>query len=147
MIRLLALLCGMACGAGVMISGLVQPAAASGPAAAVWDWAIALGVAMLSALGVAALVLGLTSHLHRPFPEDRRAAFPAESLSGTIVGGLLFGLGWGVAGYVPLAALVALGHYAPGAAVFLVAVLVGMILHDLVTKGGLSRGDGARPWG
>lgn len=147
MIRLVALLCGLVCGAGVMMSGIFQPVPVSGRAEAFGDWAIMLVVTLLSALGVATLVLALTRHLRRPLLGGEAEPVSTDSPSRTVAGGLLFGLGWGVAGYFPLAALVALGHYAPGPAVFLVAVLIGMILHDLFAGGGLSRGDGARSWG
>jgi hypothetical protein len=45
----------------------------------------------------------------------------------------LFGFGWGLAGYIPLAALAAAGMFSPGAAISLVSVLGGMIVADVIT--------------
>ena len=47
-----------------------------------------------------------------------------------VVGGVLFGAGWGIGGFCPGPAIVALGSGMPAAAVFVVAMLVGMWLHD-----------------
>ena len=43
-----------------------------------------------------------------------------------VVGGLVFGAGWGLAGFCPGPALVALGMGVPQAYVFVLAMLVGM---------------------
>ena len=143
MIRLAALLCGLVCGAGVFLSGLFQPAVMSG---SLGVWALSIGAATLVALVVAALVLALSRPLTRPLNRpllggEADPVAPAGTAK-VVLGDLMFGLGWGLAGYFPLAALVALGVFAPGAAIFLAAVLVGMILHDLVAKGGMPRGEG-----
>jgi uncharacterized membrane protein YedE/YeeE len=138
MIRLAALLCGLVCGAGVFLSGLFQPAVLSG---ALGVWALSLGAATLAALAVAALVLALSRPLNRPLLGGEAEPVAPAGTAKAVLGDLMFGFGWGLAGYFPLAALVALGVFAPGAAIFLVAVLVGMILHDLVAKGGTPRGE------
>jgi uncharacterized membrane protein YedE/YeeE len=49
-----------------------------------------------------------------------------------LLGGALFGVGWGVAGFCPGPALVALGSGLPAAGIFVVAMLVGMVIHDQV---------------
>jgi len=139
MIRLAALLCGMACGAGVILSGLVQPALAAGA------WHIAL--VLLSALASAACVFALTRKLRMPLLGGEAELVPTVRTQATIAAGMLFGLGWGIAGYFPLAALVALGLFSPGAAIFLAAVLTGMILHDLLANGGRPPGERRRSWG
>jgi uncharacterized membrane protein YedE/YeeE len=136
MIRLAALFCGLVCGAGVILSGLFHPADLSGSARG-----LSLGLTVLSALVVAALVLALTRPLRRPLLGGEAEPDTPARTPKAVLGDLLFGLGLGLAGYFPLAALVALGVFAPGAAIFLVAVLVGMILHDLVAKGGTPRGE------
>jgi uncharacterized membrane protein YedE/YeeE len=47
-----------------------------------------------------------------------------------VLGGVLFGTGWGIAGFCPGPALVALGSGMGSAVVFVVAMLAGMVLHD-----------------
>jgi uncharacterized membrane protein YedE/YeeE len=49
-----------------------------------------------------------------------------------VVGGLLFGIGWGLAGFCPGPALVALGMGAGKAIVFVAAMLAGMGLFELL---------------
>ena len=48
-----------------------------------------------------------------------------------VVGSLVFGVGWGLAGFCPGPALVALGAGHWQAALFTAAMLAGMALHDL----------------
>jgi uncharacterized protein len=47
-----------------------------------------------------------------------------------VIGGALFGIGWGIGGFCPGPALVALGSGSVSAAIFVVAMLVGMVSHD-----------------
>ena len=147
MIRLAALLCGMLCGAGVILSGLFQPALLQGFASPEKAWDMSLGLGLLSALCVAAIILALTRRLSRPLLGGAAEPIEEKRTGRTVAGGVLFGLGWGLSGYFPLAALVALGLFAPGAVIFLTSVLVGMILCDLVASGGRPRIEGLRSRG
>jgi uncharacterized membrane protein YedE/YeeE len=59
----------------------------------------------------------------------------ARPLDGRLVGGsLLFGVGWGIAGFCPGPALVALGMGEIKAAVFVAAMLLGMGLFELLER-------------
>jgi uncharacterized protein len=49
-----------------------------------------------------------------------------------VVGSALFGLGWGIGGFCPGPAIAALMIGLPETVVFVVAMLVGMTLHDRV---------------
>jgi uncharacterized protein len=151
MIRLAALFCGLMCGAGVIMSGIYQPARLQGFVNPAGTWDASLGIVLVSAFCVAALVLALTRPLTRrlslPLLGGQAEPIVEESTRKTIAGGVLFGLGWGLASYFPLAALVALGLFSPGAAVFLTAVLCGMIFHDLVANRGWARIEGLRSRG
>jgi uncharacterized protein len=51
-----------------------------------------------------------------------------------LTGGALFGVGWGIAGFCPGPGLVALGMGEPKALVFVVAMLMGMIVFQLLEK-------------
>ena len=46
------------------------------------------------------------------------------------MGGLLFGVGWGLAGFCPGPALVSLGSGQPKALVFVLAMLAGMLVFE-----------------
>ena len=62
------------------------------------------------------------------------------ALDARLIGGsLLFGVGWGLSGVCPGPALVNLGFLSAPAAVFVVAMLVGMALYELFNRLGASR--------
>jgi uncharacterized membrane protein YedE/YeeE len=50
------------------------------------------------------------------------------------VGSLVFGVGWGLAGFCPGPALVALGAGHWQALVFTLAMVVGMLVHEFTSK-------------
>ena len=68
--------------------------------------------------------LGGALHLPKSTDIDRRL----------VVGGLVFGAGWGLAGFCPGPALVSLGAGQPKAAVFVVAMLAGMYVFELLER-------------
>ncbi len=58
---------------------------------------------------------------------------PPGPVDGRLVaGGLVFGVGWGLAGYCPGPALVAAGSGSLAALAFVAAMVAGMLLHDRV---------------
>lgn len=123
---------GLVFGIGLIISGMANPAKVLGflDLAGAWDPSLALVMAGAIAVGVggfavarrrARSLLGLPMSLPGRAPLDRRLA----------AGALLFGVGWGLAGFCPGPALVALGAgYAKGA-LFVAAMLAGMFLYEL----------------
>lgn len=140
MIRLVALACGVLCGIGTLALGLFRPSLLWDLAAPGGDFDPSLGIGLLSALGVSLLTLALTRRLRLPLLGGEVEPVEVEQGWRAVTGGLLFGLGWGVTGYYPLGALVAIGLLAPGAVIFLSGLLAGMFVHDLLTgRGGTSR--------
>jgi uncharacterized protein len=147
MIRLVALACGLLCGIAIEISGLYNPSLLGDFLLPAQTRDITLGLGLVSALVTAILVLLVARRVRQPLlggTMERDATLPAWK---PLAGGLLFGLGWGLAGYFPMAALVALGLFAPGTAMFLVSVLAGMILHDVAANGGKLNIEGIRSRG
>ena len=59
-----------------------------------------------------------------------------------IVGALLFGAGWGLAGFCPGPALVSLAAGQPKAAVFVAFMVVGMIIFEVIDRRWLRDGAG-----
>ena len=147
MIRLAALFCGVLCGAGLILSGLFQPSLLQGLFNPDGAPDLTLGLGLLSALAAAALVLALTRGLSRPLLGGQGEPLVNVSTGKAVAGGVLFGLGWGLSGFFPLAALVAIGLFAPGAAIFLASMLAGMLLHDIGANGGRIRFDRLRSSG
>lgn len=143
MIRLVALACGLFCGAGFVISGLYDPALLSTFVMPQGTWTFSLGLGLLIALVVAGLVITLVGNREAPLLGGQWEPVAGGSGWKPKASALLFGLGWGLAGYIPLTAVVSAGTLSPGAVIFLTSVLSGMIISDLLT-GGLGRKNGRR---
>lgn len=127
-----ALLAGAIFGVGLILSGMADPAKVLGflDLAGAWDPSLAFvmgGAILVGAVAFAfarrrtVSLLGLQMRIPTATRPDRR-----------LVGGsLLFGIGWGIAGFCPGPALVALGMGEQKAMVFVVAMLAGMGLFEL----------------
>ncbi|MCZ8153321.1 MAG: hypothetical protein O9292_13155 [Rhodobacteraceae bacterium] len=139
MIRLAALFCGLLCGTGLMLSGLFQPTLLQDFLNPDGARDLTLGIGLLSVLGAGLLVLALTRRLSRPLLGGQGETLVEAPTRKALLGGVLFGFGWGLSGFFPLAALAAIGLFAPGAAIFLASMLVGMILHDIGANRGRFR--------
>ncbi len=133
-----AFIVGLVFGVGLIVSGMADPAKVLGflDVAGAWDPSLAL--VMAGAIGVGlvgfavagrlhATLLGLPMQLPHKRAVDRRV----------VAGGLLFGAGWGLAGFCPGPAVVALGAGYGKAAVFVAAMLVGMAIFDVLQRADL----------
>jgi uncharacterized protein len=140
-----ALLAGAVFGIGLIVSGMADPAKVLGFLDLAGNWNPSLAFVMGGAIlvGVVAFtfarkrtvsLLGLQMRMPTATQVDRRL----------VGGGLLFGIGWGIAGFCPGPALVALGMGEQKALVFVAAMLVGMGLFELLERRGAPRG-GAGP--
>jgi uncharacterized membrane protein YedE/YeeE len=130
---LAALLAGLVFGIGLIVSGMADPAKVLGflDLAGAWDPSLALVMAGAVAVGLVAFavagwrttsLLGAEMQLPTARHVDRRL----------VVGSLLFGAGWGIAGFCPGPGLVALGMGEFKALVFVAAMLVGMGLFEWI---------------
>ncbi len=126
---LTALLAGLVFGLGLILCGMADPAKVLGflDLAGAWDPSLALVMAGAIAIGVLAFAVAARRSrsllgLPMALPAVRRIDRPL------IIGSLLFGAGWGIAGFCPGPALVALGMGELKAAAFVVAMLAGMAL-------------------
>ena len=136
---LIAFLAGFVFGVGLLMSGMTDPAKVQGFLDLFGRWDPSLAFVMGGAIVVAIGAFTLAR---------RRAAAGRKSWSGEpielpasntidarlIGGGVLFGIGWGLAGFCPGPALVALSSGFGPALWFVPAMLVGMALHDAVLQ-------------
>jgi uncharacterized membrane protein YedE/YeeE len=122
---------GLLFGLGLIVSGMTDPSKIIGflDLAGAWDPSLAfvMGGAILVGLVAfrfarrrTASFLGGAMHL----PAARQIDRPL------VVGGLAFGVGWGLAGYCPGPAVVALGAGQDKAVVFVIAMIAGMALYE-----------------
>ncbi|MBW8722061.1 MAG: YeeE/YedE family protein [Polaromonas sp.] len=135
MALLSSLLAGLVFGLGLIVSGMANPAKVLGflDLAGHWDPSLALVMGGAVAVGFFAFLvakkrsrslLGAEMKLPGAGPVDRRL----------VAGSVLFGMGWGLAGFCPGPALVGLGMGEPKAAMFVIAMLAGMALFELIDK-------------
>jgi len=126
------LMCGMIFGAGLLISGMVQPTKVLGFLDIFGAWDPTLAVVMATALAVAAP--GFMLARNRPRPVLARQYFwpgKSEIDAPLVLGAGLFGIGWGLVGLCPGPALESLATLSPGVVVFVVAMAGGMVVHDI----------------
>ena len=133
------LLAGLVFGLGLIVSGMADPAKVLGFLDLGGAWDPSLAFVMVGAIAVSALAfvvarnrtasfLGATMKLPTSRDIDRRL----------VIGSVLFGIGWGVAGFCPGPGLVALGMGEVKALVFVGAMLLGMGAFELLERRGAS---------
>ncbi|SDY67769.1 hypothetical protein SAMN05518854_102247 [Variovorax sp. YR266] len=135
MLVLASLLAGLVFGLGLIVSGMANPAKVLGflDLSGAWDPSLAFVMAGAIAVGMVAFklarrrtvsILGAEMRLPSARHIDRRL----------IAGSLLFGIGWGIAGFCPGPGLVALGMGEVKALVFVAAMLAGMGIFEFFER-------------
>src|SRR5438552_7597841 len=96
------LLCGLIFGAGLLISGMVQPAKVLGFLDIFGAWDPSLAVVMAAALAVSIPGFRLASHRARPVLAEQ-CFWPTKTKIDPplVLGAALFGAGWGLVGLCP----------------------------------------------
>jgi uncharacterized membrane protein YedE/YeeE len=129
------LLAGLVFGLGLIVSGMANPAKVLGFLDLAGRWDPSLGFVMAGAIAVGVVAFAVARRRTVSFLGAEMKLPTARHLDRRLVaGGLLFGVGWGVAGFCPGPALVALGMGEGKAAVFVVAMLVGMGIFELLER-------------
>jgi uncharacterized protein len=131
MAHALALLSGLVFGLGLILAGMTDPMKVKGFLDLAGAWDPSLGLVMGGAILLGAVAFARAKGRSRSW-SGTPMEIPATTAIDVrlVVGGLLFGIGWGVAGFCPGPAIVALGSGMGSAAIFVVAMLAGMVLHD-----------------
>jgi uncharacterized protein len=125
------LICGLIFGAGLLISGMVQPTKVLDFLDIFGAWDPSLAVVMAAALAVAVPGFRLADRGARPWfaREYFRPGKTGIDLP-LVAGAAMFGLGWGLVGLCPGPALESLATLSPGIIVFVLAMAAGTIAHD-----------------
>jgi uncharacterized membrane protein YedE/YeeE len=133
MYALSAFVAGLIFGIGLLVSGMANPAKVLGFLDLAGPWDPSLALVMVGAIAVGAIgfvlarsreatLLGTPMLLPSPRVIDLRL----------VVGSLLFGVGWGLVGFCPGPALVALGAGQLKAIAFIAAMVTGMMLFEWI---------------
>ena len=126
-----ALLSGLLFGAGLTISGMVNPAIVLGFLDVAGSWNPALLLVMVGALAVA-LPGYLFLQGRKPLLAESKLAPARRDIDRRLIfGSAIFGVGWGLAGICPGPALTLFGIHPVMAFIFVAAMTVGMMLSRL----------------
>jgi uncharacterized protein len=136
---LIALLAGVVFGIGLLMSGMTDPAKVQGflDLAGRWDPSLAfvMGGAIIVAIGAFTLARRRAAARRKSWSGEPIELPTSNAIDARLIGGgVLFGIGWGLAGFCPGPALVALSSGFGPALWFVPAMLVGMALHDTVVR-------------
>ena len=129
------LLAGLVFGLGLIVSGMANPAKVLGFLDLAGAWDPSLAFVMAGAIAVATLAFALAKKRTVTFLGSAMKLPTSRDIDRRLViGSLLFGVGWGVAGFCPGPGLVALGMGEIKALVFVGAMLAGMGIFELIEK-------------
>lgn len=135
--RFIEFIVGLLFGWGLLLSGMTDPGKVQGflDLAGAWDPSLAfvMGGAVLVGLFAFSVAKKRTTTFlggALEMPTRRDVDRPL------IVGSLVFGAGWGLAGFCPGPALVSMAAGQSKALVFVVAMLAGMLAHRLMERAG-----------
>ena len=128
-------LVGLLFGLGLLLSGLTDPGKVIGFLALAGAWDPSLAFVMGGAIAVGFFAFGLARkrtvsllggalHLPKASQIDRRL----------VIGSLVFGAGWGLAGFCPGPGVVSMAAGQPKALSFVLAMLAGMALQSLAER-------------
>jgi hypothetical protein len=134
MATLFAFIAGLLFGLGLIVAGMTNPAKILGflDIAGKWDPSLALVMVGAIAVGLVAFALARRRTMSAlGLPMQLSAT---QDIDMRLVGGsLVFGIGWGLAGFCPGPALVALGAGYVKAFAFVAAMLLGMGAFELIS--------------
>ena len=131
-----ALIAGLVFGLGLLLSGMANPAKVLGflDLAGAWDPSLAFVMGGAIAVGLPAFTLAKRRRNALLTGEPMQLP-TATTIDWRLMGGsLLFGIGWGLAGFCPGPAIVALGMGLDQALVFVLAMLGGMVLFEVLER-------------
>lgn len=123
-------LAGSVFGVGLIVSGMTEPHKVLGFLDITGRWDPSLAFVMAGAVSVTALAFAFAR---------RRRATPSAQPQGRIdrrllLGALIFGIGWGLAGICPGPAVVLVGSGSGDGLIFAAGMLGGMLLFNHLTK-------------
>lgn len=129
-VRAAALLAGLVFGLGLSLSGMVNPARVIGFLNLAGPWDPSLAFVLAGAVFASMLGVALARRRARPLLAERFQWPTARSIDYRLLAGaLLFGIGWGLAGFCPGPAIASLSMGYGKSIVFVAAMLCGMALY------------------
>jgi uncharacterized membrane protein YedE/YeeE len=133
---LLVFLIGALFGTGIVLSGMANPAKVLNFFDLAGSFDPSLAFVMAGALCVAAPGYAILFRMRNKPLFDQAFRLPkASAIDSKLIGGsAVFGIGWGIAGFCPGASIPALGLGHASAAIFVAALLVGILIARRLAK-------------
>jgi uncharacterized membrane protein YedE/YeeE len=130
-----ALLAGLVFGAGLILSGMTDPGKVIGFLDVSGRWDPSLAMVMAGAIAVGFFAFRLAGRRGRTFVGGALHLPNRRDIDWRLLGGsALFGIGWGLAGFCPGPALVSFASGVDKAAVFVAAMLGGMLVYTALER-------------
>jgi uncharacterized protein len=131
---LMALIVGLVFGIGLIVSGMTNPAKVQGFLDLAGNWDPSLAFVMGGAILVGLVAFRLARNRQRSLLGEAMRLPSARHIDRRLVlGGLAFGVGWGLAGYCPGPALASLATGGK-ALVFVAAMVAGMVIFEILER-------------
>jgi len=130
---ILALFTGLIFGIGIAISGIMNPAKVFNFFDVAGKWDPSLAFVMGGAVVITFIGFRLVWRRNTPLFGGKFQIPTSNTIDGRLIGGsAIFGIGWGIAGFCPGAAIPALGTGRWEVALFLVAVTAGFYARRMI---------------
>ncbi|HDR9317948.1 TPA: YeeE/YedE family protein [Burkholderia vietnamiensis] len=132
---LTSLFAGLLFGIGLMISGMANPAKVQNFLDLAGRWDPSLAFVMVGAIAIGSLAFFIAKRRKRSFLGLSVQLPTSKTVTMRLVlGSATFGIGWGLAGFCPGPALVALGAGYSKAVGFVAAMVAGMVVFELFER-------------
>jgi hypothetical protein len=129
-----ALVAGLIFGLGLSLSGMLDPARVQGFLDVTGAWDPTLIFVLSGAVTVSGLGYAISRRLPHPAFDAGFQIPRGGRIDGPLLGGaVLFGAGWGLSGLCPGPAVAALSTGSPAIAVFVLALVAGMVAHRVLS--------------
>jgi uncharacterized protein len=136
-IAVCAFVAGLVFGIGLVVSGMANPAKVLGFLDLAGRWDPSLVLVMVGAIAVGAVGFFVARGRRQTLLGAPMMLPTARSIDmRLVVGSIIFGIGWGLAGFCPGPALVAVGAGYVKAMAFVAAMLVGMLVFEGIARAG-----------
>ncbi len=133
--RITEFLVGLLFGLGLLLSGMTDPGKVTGFLDLSGSWDPSLAFVMGGAIAVGFFAFALAKKRTQSFLDGALHLPTSNQIDKRLViGSALFGAGWGIAGFCPGPGLVSMADGQPKAAVFVTAMLAGMVVFELADR-------------
>ncbi len=135
MLFLTSLIAGLLFGVGLIISGMTNPDKIIGFLDIFGNWNPSLLFVMLGAVFISFFAFRHASKKSVSFLDQTISMPTKKDIDFTLIyGSIIFGIGWGLAGYCPGPAIATIATINSQAVVFVIAMLFGILIYEVIKR-------------